>query len=364
MHELDFYRGKTIFVTGHTGFKGSWLCSLLLEAGANVVGYALEPPTVPNMFTLLRLSGRLASHIGDIRDLDALCRAMREAKPEIVFHLAAQPLVRESYLRPIETFAANAMGTANLLEAALRTETVRSVVVITTDKVYENRGLPRRYRETDPLGGADPYSASKACAELVAQSYFRSFYSKRGIGLCTARAGNVIGGGDYAKDRLLPDCVRAVRRGRPVVLRNPRYVRPWQHVLEPLRGYLALGRLCCEEHADGISGESFNFGPEPADCVPVESLVRMFCAAWGAPACYRCAEDVLAPVEAAVLQLDNGKAARRFGWTPTLHVKEAVRWAVEWEQAPVKSEATAAQIRRFLDLAAQTCRQREAIGNG
>lgn len=346
-NDLDFLNGKRIFVTGHTGFKGSWLCSILLAAGADVCGYALQPPTNPSMFDMIRLDEKIKSVTGDIRDYNSLYSAMAEAKPEIVFHLAAQPIVRLSYKQPAETFSANVMGTVNLLEAVRHLDSVKACVVITTDKVYENREWLWGYRENDQLGGSDPYAASKACTELVVKSYRASFFgeSMHPARIATARAGNVIGGGDYAPDRLIPDCVRSARRGEPISIRNPLSIRPWQHVLEPLRGYIMLARKLLNNQLD--CHNAFNFGPELSDCVSAQKLADIFCQEWGEGASWISAAEKNAPHESAVLRLDNTKAKTILRWEPVMHVADAVALTVNWEKAEDKAAATNLQIEQF-----------------
>lgn len=349
-NDLDFLNGKRAFVTGHTGFKGSWLCSILLAAGANVYGYALQPPTNPSMFEMLKLDRKMKSVIGDIRDYESLYRAMTEAQPEIVFHLAAQPIVRLSYKQPIETFSANVMGTANLLEVVRHIESVKACVIITTDKVYENREWTWGYRENDRLGGSDPYAASKACAELVVKSYRASFFGKDGhyARIATARAGNVIGGGDYAPDRLMPDCVRSAKRGEPIAIRNPLSIRPWQHVLEPLRGYILLAGALLNGQA--ICDDAFNFGPEISDSISARQLADIFCRAWGEGASWISTAEKNAPHESAVLRLDNTKAKTVLHWKPAMHVSDAVKLTVDWEKSNDKEAITNLQINRFFNL--------------
>jgi CDP-glucose 4,6-dehydratase len=326
------YRGRRVLLTGHTGFKGGWLAVLLAELGAETVGFALPPDTSPSLFDDARVAGVCRSVEGDVRDLAALRAVVREARPEVVLHLAAQPLVRASYERPIETWETNVLGTANVLEA-LRLERQRcAVVVVTTDKCYENREWAFGYREVDPVGGHDPYSASKAAAELVVDSYRRSFFppaalAAHGVALASARAGNVIGGGDWARDRIVPDAVRALSAGESVLVRNPRSIRPWQHVLEPLGGYLVLGaRLLA---GDAGACEAWNFGPRPEATVPVAELVGEMVEAWGSGA-WHTAPQQGAPHEAGVLRLAIEKAYARLGWAPRWSVREAIRHTVSW----------------------------------
>jgi CDP-glucose 4,6-dehydratase len=330
--DRSFWAGKRVFVTGHTGFKGGWLSAWLAELGAEVTGYALAPDPAPAFFTRCGLAGRVASIEADVRDAARLQEAVHSRAPEIVFHLAAQPLVLRSHRAPAETFEINVMGTAHLLDAVRAVPGVRAVVAVTSDKCYDNleRGTP--FREGDPLGGRDPYSASKACAELVAAAYRASFFSTGGpvAAVATARAGNVFGGGDLAEDRLIPDAVRALRAGRPLIVRNPKSVRPWQHVLEPLSGYLMLAERLAREGA--AWAEAWNFGPDRADAVPVADLADRLIRRWGSgrwEAGGPAAEGA-APVEAGVLILDSAKARERLGWRPRLPLDEAVAWTVEW----------------------------------
>lgn len=329
MSERSFFRGKRVLLTGHTGFKGSWLSLLLLEAGASVTGFALPPESEPNLFSLLRLDREMRSILGDIRDLSALEQAFDEAKPELVFHLAAQPIVRESYRAPKATFETNVVGTVNLLECVRTRGCVKSLVNVTTDKVYRNEETNTAFREGDPLGGYDPYSASKACSELVTGSYKSSFLAGSGIAVSTARAGNVIGGGDFAKDRILPDCVRAAIRKEPIVVRNPYSVRPYQHVLDPLDGYLEIARRQYETPA--LAG-SYNIGPDVSDCVTTGELTSLFCEAWGEGMRWEHHPDG-GPHEASFLRLDCAHIADALGWTPKWHIDEAVRRTVEWAKA-------------------------------
>jgi len=327
------WSGKRVLVTGHTGFKGSWLSLWLQQKGAELCGVSLEPPTRINLFEDALVGAGMRSEIGDIRDLALLQRVFGEHRPEVVFHLAAQPLVRSSYEDPIGTYTTNVIGTANVLEAARNTECVRAIVAITTDKCYENREWVWPYRETDRLGGYDPYSNSKACAELVVAAYRNSFFNpkdfqRHGVGIASVRAGNVIGGGDWADDRLIPDMMRAFMEKRPVRIRNPRSVRPWQHVLEPLRGYLAVAEALCGDKAPE-GGEAWNFGPEATDARPVEWIVRELASIWGEDAAWE-QDDGEQPHEAQMLKLDCSKAASRLGWHPALHLGEALEMTAVW----------------------------------
>lgn len=344
----EFYADKRVLVTGHTGFKGGWLCAWLKQAGARVTGLSLAPDTDPSLFAAAGIAEGMASVIGDIRDRAAVAAVYAEARPDTVFHLAAQPLVRRSYREPVETFDTNVMGTVHVLDAARNCPSVRAIVCVTTDKCYDNKEWVWGYRETDALGGKDPYSASKACAELVAAAYRTAMYAADGrIRMATARGGNVIGGGDWSEDRLVPDIVRAVTTGQPIVLRNPRATRPWQHVLELVRGYLVLGRRL---HRDG--GEAFaqawNFGPGSAAERDVETLTRSFVGAWGAEARIEVVPSALA--EANFLKLDIAKAVAQLGWQPILSFDETVRMTADWYRAHAADPASVpALVRAQLD---------------
>lgn len=330
-----FWAGRRVFLTGHTGFKGSWLALWLGRLGAQVTGYALPPSTNPSLFDTVLAGQPLESVIGDVRDPAALSQALRQSRPEVVFHLAAQPLVRRSYENPAETYATNVMGTVHLLDAVRACDTVRAVVVVTSDKCYENREWPWGYRENEPMGGHDPYSASKGCTELVAASYRSSFFQpdrhgRHGVALATARAGNVIGGGDWSADRLVPDLVRAFVADRPAVIRNPLAVRPWQHVLEPLHGYMMLAeKLALEGPA---WGEAWNFGPHDADARPVSWVADRLCRHWGGTARWeRDANEH--PHEAHLLKLDSSKSRQRLGWKPRWSLDGALQNIATWHRA-------------------------------
>lgn len=327
MVDLNFYRGKTVLVTGHTGFKGTWLCRILQRAGADVVGYALEPPTEPNLFTLAKVQENMRSVIGDIRDYDKLKAVFDEYRPEVVFHLAAQPIVRESYKAPRYTYDTNVMGTVNVLECVRLTPSVKSFLNVTTDKVYFNDEAPdHAFREEEPLDGYDPYSNSKSCSELVTHSYKKSFFTDGRCAVSTARAGNVIGGGDFASDRIIPDCVRAVERGEEIGVRNPYSTRPYQHVLEPLFTYLEIAE---KQYSDRNYEGYYNVGPDECDCVTTGTLVDLFCKAWGEGLGWKNLSEQ-GPHEAAFLKLDNAKIKRIFDWKPRWHIDEAVQKVVEW----------------------------------
>lgn len=335
LKNADFWRGKKVFLTGHTGFKGSWLALWLTQLGAEVSGFALEPPTNPSLFQLAEVGTRIHSIIGDVRDRETLQSALQQSGAEIVLHLAAQPLVRDSYTYPVETFATNVMGTAHLLDAVRVTPSVRAVVNVTTDKCYENREWVWGYREDEALGGFDPYSSSKACSELVTAAYRRSFfhpdsYSQHGVAVATARAGNVIGGGDWGKDRLIPDCLNWLLAGETITLRNPAAIRPWQHVLEPLSGYLLLAQRLYEQGPEFVG--AWNFGPEDRDARPVLEVVSALSHLWGEAK----PPQVLTsqqPHEAKYLKLDCSKAKSQLGWVPRLGLDQALVWIVEWTKA-------------------------------
>ena len=334
MHSA-FWKNKRVFITGHTGFKGSWLCVWLHSLGAQVTGYALDPPTDPSLYELCNIGKLTTSIIADVRDGQTLIKAMQAAQPEIVIHMAAQPLVRDSYKIPVETYAINVMGTVNLFEAVRQCTTVRAVINVTTDKCYENREWVWGYRENEPLGGFDPYSNSKACSELVTASYRSSYfnpqrYAEHRVAIASARAGNVIGGGDWATDRLVPDMVRAILSGKSVKIRNPHAIRPWQHVLEPLSGYLMLARKLYED--GGSFSEAWNFGPDDSDAKPVERLARIFCDKWGNGALYEIEKgDHLH--EANYLKLDCSKSKARLGWQPRWSLDKALSSIIEWTRA-------------------------------
>jgi CDP-glucose 4,6-dehydratase len=351
--DAAFWSGKKVLVTGHTGFKGSWLTLWLHDLGARVTGYALRPPTQPSLFELARVQEAVSSLEADVRDLDRLRRAVSDAQPEVIFHLAAQSLVRHSYAEPIETYATNVMGTVNLLEAVRRAPSVRAVVVVTSDKCYENREREQGYREDEPLGGYDPYSSSKGCAELVTAAYRRSFLSReehgrQPIAVASARAGNVIGGGDWAKDRLIPDILEAFAGRRPALIRNPNAVRPWQHVLEPVAGYLALAEALWRKR-DAFAG-AWNFGPRDEDTKPVSWIVEQLKQRWGGGASWQ-VDGAAQPHEAGYLRLDCSKARDRMGWRPKLALETALEWIVEWHRAYLNREdlrqVTAGQIARY-----------------
>ncbi len=326
---LEFYKDKKIFLTGHTGFKGSWLSKLLVMAGAEVTGYALAPEGDENLFDISGVSADMHSVIGDVRDEGSLMKAFTEAGPDIVIHMAAQPLVRDSYQRPRYTYETNVMGTVNILECVRKSDTVRSFLNVTTDKVYENLETQRGYVESDKLDGYDPYSNSKSCSELVTHSYKKSFLDEKGIAVSTARAGNVIGGGDFSKDRIIPDCVRAAVKGETIILRNPEAVRPFQLVLDPLYAYLMIIEA---QYSDPSKAGYYNVGPDDSDCVPVSTLAELFCREWGAGAHWEVHGDG-GPHEAGLLRLDCSRIKKELGWRPRYDIAQAVAAAVEWSKA-------------------------------
>ena len=326
---MGFYRGKRVFITGHTGFKGAWLCHILKRAGAVVTGYALAPNTTPALFSLADTAKGMTSVLGDIRDLDALARAFTAAQPEIVLHLAAQPIVREGYRAPRTTYETNVMGTVNLLECVRNTPSVRSVLNVTTDKVYENSERAAGYSEDEKLDGFDPYSNSKSCSELATHCYRRSFFADGVPAISTARAGNVIGGGDFAADRIVPECVRAACSGTTVVVRNPHSTRPYQHVLEPLFAYLMIARA---QALDPSKAGWYNVGPDDRDCFETGALVDTFLDCWG-EGLHAAARPDNGPHEANYLKLDNRKLKETFGWTPCWDLVTAIQKTVDWTKA-------------------------------
>lgn len=330
-----FYAGKRVLVTGHTGFKGTWLCRILMLAGAKVTGYSLNLPTEPSVYGLLDMEASgMTSVIGDVRDLAQLRKVFEETEPEIVLHLAAQPIVRDSYREPVYTYETNVMGTVNLLECVRLTPSVKSVLNVTTDKVYENREWEYGYRECDPLHGYDPYSNSKSCSELVTHSYQKSFFQERDCAISTARAGNVIGGGDFANDRIIPDCVRAMEAGKQIGVRNPYSTRPFQHVLEPLFVYLQIAQ---KQYEDPAFQGYYNVGPDDCDCVTTGQLVTMFCELWGDGAAWE-NQSENGPHEANFLKLDCSKIKHVFGWRPRWHIREALDKTVEWSKAYLEGQ--------------------------
>lgn len=347
--DLSFYKGKKVFITGHTGFKGTWMCRVLTGAGAQVTGYALEAPTDPNLFGMAEVEDAMHSVIGDIRDLGTLAQAFEQAQPEIVIHMAAQPIVRDSYKDPVYTYETNVMGTVNICECVRQNECVKSFINVTTDKVYENKEWEWGYRENEPLDGYDPYSNSKSCSELVTHCYKNSFFTDGRVAVSTARAGNVIGGGDFANDRIVPDCIRAARDKRDIIIRNPYSVRPFQHVLEPVMTYLMIAK---EQYVDGKYQGYYNVGPDEADCVTTGRLADLFVEQWGEGIRWVNKYDG-GPHEANFLKLDCSKLKAVFGWKPRWSVSEAMNKTVEWTKVYFAGgsvpEVMDRQILEFLD---------------
>ena len=348
------FQGKKILITGHTGFKGSWLSILLYKLGAELYGYALEPPTNPNLYSQAKIDRFITSYIENILDFEKLLKVIKEVKPDVIIHMAAQPLVKESYENPVETFSTNIMGTVNLLEAIRLTQSVKAVINVTTDKCYENKEWHWGYRENEPLGGYDPYSNSKACSELVTSSYRNSFfnplnYKEHGIAVATARAGNVIGGGDWAKDRLIPDFFRAIEKGNELLIRSPLSIRPWQFVLEPLVGYLTLAAKLIEY--GGEFAEAWNFGPDDIDNKNVEWIANSICNIWGDGISYKI-DSTQQLHEATYLKLDCSKAKRKLGWFPKWSIEKTIQSIVEWNKGYINGEdvfqITDNQINEFL----------------
>lgn len=354
MYDQSFYAGRRVFVTGHTGFKGAWLCRMLVNAGAAVTGYSLEPPTQPNLFSRAGLEGRIVSITGDVRDYARLKQAFDTARPEVVLHLAAQPIVRESYRDPRYTYETNVMGTVNLLEcvrqAMIEGHAPRSVVNVTTDKVYHNNEWCWGYREEEPLDGFDPYSNSKSCSELVTHSYINSFFANGAVRVSTARAGNVIGGGDFAHDRIIPDCVRAMAAGQTIPVRNPDSTRPYQHVLEPLSVYLMIAQ---KQYEDARYAGFYNVGPDECDCVTTGRLVELFCKCWGDGAAWENRAEESAPHEAGFLKLDCSRLKAAFGWKPRWHMEECMemtcRFSKKWLAGESLPDEMDAEIGTFLN---------------
>lgn len=329
MTDLNFYKGKTVLITGHSGFKGSWLSKILINAGAHVIGYSLTPPTTPSLFDILGLEKDMHSIIGDIRDLTHLKQVFTETNPEIVFHLAAQPIVRDSYTNPVYTYETNVMGTVNVCECVRLSQSVKSFVNITTDKVYQNNEWEWGYRETDALNGYDPYSNSKSCSELVTQCYINSFFQHSDVAVSTARAGNVIGGGDFANDRIIPDCIRSAMQGTDIAVRNPASTRPFQHVMEPLYVYLMIA---AKQYEDRTYAGFYNVGPDDIDCITTAELVSLFCREWGNDIHWKHTGNN-GPHEANFLKLDCSKLKKVFGWIPHWHIEQAIQETVSWYKA-------------------------------
>ena len=334
MIDKDFWQGKRVFLTGHTGFKGSWLSLWLFSLGAKVRGYSLNPPTTPSLFNEAKVDSLIDSYIGDIRDQDTLHESMVSFSPDILIHMAAQPLVRCSYNEPIETYEVNVIGTAKVLEVARSCSNLKAIVNITTDKCYENDGRTEGYKENDPMGGYDPYSSSKGCAELVTSSYRRSFLQEQGIGLASVRAGNVIGGGDWANDRLIPDILRSFENGDSVVIRNPKATRPWQHVLEPLSGYLILAQKLYKDQKEYAEG--WNFGPNEQDVKPVDWILDKMIGNW--PNSSWELDENFSPHEASFLKLDFSKAKSKLDWNPVWELSHTLEKIVNWHQAWLNKE--------------------------
>lgn len=347
MLDLNWYKGRKVLITGHTGFKGSWLSYILVKAGAVVTGYSLESPTNPNLFGICHVANKMNSIIGDVRDLERLKTVFEEVQPEIVFHLAAQPIVRDSYKDPVYTYETNVIGTVNVCECVRLNPCVKSFLNVTTDKVYENREWEWGYRENEPLNGYDPYSNSKSCSELVTHSYINSFYSHMNVAVSTARAGNVIGGGDFANDRIIPDCVRAAETGKSIVVRNPHSTRPYQHVLEPLNIYLTIAK---KQYEDKKYAGFYNVGPDDRDCITTGELVDIFCAKWGERLQWINQYDG-GPHEANFLKLDCSKIKYVFEWKPVWNVEKAIEKTVEWTKVYLSGgnieECMDVQIKEF-----------------
>lgn len=347
--DLSFYKGKRVFVTGHTGFKGSWLCKILSDAGAIVTGYSLAPQTTPSLYELAGIEKLVHSVIGDIADIESLNNAFNEAQPDIVLHLAAQPIVRDSYKDPVYTYQTNVMGTVNILECIRKSDCVKSFLNVTTDKVYQNREWEWGYREDEMLDGFDPYSNSKSCSELVTHSYKNSFFTDGKVAVSTARAGNVIGGGDFSNDRIIPDCVRAVQRGEDIIVRNPYSTRPYQHVLEPLFAYLMIA---AKQHEDGEYAGWYNVGPDDCDCFQTGALVDLFVKYWGEGLKWIDRHDG-GPHEANFLKLDCSKIKSKFGWRPRWNLDTAVEKTVEWTKCWMSgsnvSECMEQQIQEYIN---------------
>lgn len=356
----NIYKGRKVFITGHTGFKGSWLCLLLNNLGADIYGYALEPPTNPSLYVEAKVDELIHSTIGDIRDFDLLLKTLEQVQPEIIIHMAAQPLVRESYKNPRETYEINVMGTVNLLDAARQIPSVKAIVNVTTDKCYENREWHWGYRENEPMGGYDPYSNSKGCSELITASFRNSFFNtkdfqKHGIALASARAGNVIGGGDWAEDRLIADFIRAISNGQEVEIRSPYAIRPWQHVLEPLTGYLTLAAALFTKGTSYASG--WNFGPDDKDAVNVEWITKTICRMWGNNASYK-VDTNPQPHEANYLKLDCSKAKAELSWYPRWNIEKTLQSIVDWNKAYLAGEnmriKTREQINNYFSTRCET----------
>lgn len=349
---INFWKNKKVFITGHTGFKGSWLSLWLHSLGAQVTGYSIDVPTTPSLFESANIKEKINSISADIKDLDTLKKAMHQSSPDIVFHLAAQSLVRESYEHPVDTYATNVMGTVNVLEAIRNVASVKSVIIVTSDKCYENKEWNWGYRENEPMGGYDPYSSSKGCAELVTSAYRTSFFEANPDTLiASVRAGNVIGGGDWAKDRLIPDAIQSFSAGETVQIRSPRAIRPWQHVLEPLRGYMMLAEKLF--NGDAQFAQGWNFGPEDNDIRSVSWIIDKLVSSWGDGASWN-TENSVQPHEATLLALDHSMARYKLGWEPVLRLDEALNWVVDWYKAFENNkninDISMAQIKKYQEL--------------
>lgn len=343
---INFYRGRRVFLTGHTGFKGAWMCAVLKRLGATVCGYALRPPTNPSLFELCGAGRGIRSAVGDVRDLAALESTVREFSPDVAIHMAARSLVREGYSDPVGTYSTNVMGTVHFLQALRGCETVGSIVNVTTDKVYKNPERGAALREESVLDGNDPYSNSKSCSELVTGAYVRAFFAEKGVPVSTCRAGNAIGGGDFSPDRILPDCVRAAAAGKAIRVRNPHSVRPYQHVLEPIFAYLTIAM---RQYAQPDLAGCYNIGPKAEGCISTGELAELFCTAWGGGARWENAPSRSAPREADFLTIDSTKAERVFGWRPRWNVAAAVQKTVEWSKAWLSGGDVAAVMDRQID---------------
>ena len=342
----NFWYGKKVFVTGHTGFKGAWLAFILNHFGAQVTGYALEPPTSPNLFELIKLDKEIFSVTGDVRDFDRLKKTFDASRPEVVFHLAAQPIVLEGYKNPAATYSTNVMGTVNILECVRQSSTVKSFLNVTTDKVYRNNEWAWGYRETDTLDGIDPYSNSKSCSELVTACYRRSFFDDREVAISTARAGNVIGGGDFAAFRIIPDCVRAALNGEKIFVRNPNSIRPYQHVLEPLFAYMMIAEA---QYDDKKFSDCYNVGPDERDCVTTGDLVKIFCERWSEGLTWKILSTNF-PREANFLKLDCSKIKSVFDWSPRWNISAAIEKVVEWTKIYRAGENLSAYMERQIKI--------------
>lgn len=354
--DISFFRGKRVLVTGHTGFKGAWMCRMLIDAGANLTGYALEAPTTPSLYKICCMNMQMNSIKGDIRDLNKLKRIFAEVRPEIVIHMAAQPIVRDSYNMPVYTYDVNVMGTVNILECIRLSDFVRSFINVTTDKVYLNKEWIWGYRENEELNGSDPYSNSKSCSELVTSSYKQSFFKKRNIAITTVRAGNVIGGGDFANERIIPDCIRAAHDKKEIIVRNPNSVRPYQHVLEPVAVYLMIAQ---RQYEDNSLAGNYNVGPDEGDCYTTGQLVTMFCKKWNAATnmsmtwknVYHGAGE---PHEAKFLKLDSSKLKSTFDWKPRWNLEKAMEKVIDWTKIYFEGgdieQCMRCQIEEFLSL--------------